>query len=167
MDSQGNLWRPGLEAVVRTGNDTDVVARAWWRDPWPTPIEGTLDPCLYRHAVCGKEFTVHLTVGPGTYYVKLKFAENGSDGPRQRAMTININGQPVAKGFDVFGTAGARARAVDLVFNDIQPRNGVISVQLIGDKIGEQQSDAFLNALEVGPGDGGKGASPKTIYAAP
>jgi hypothetical protein len=55
---------------------------------------------------------------------------------------------------------------VDLVFNGLEPKNGVIEIRLTGDDIQGQQAEAMLQALEVGPGDGGSGAAPKTAFAA-
>ncbi len=55
---------------------TDSVAQSWWTTPAPLPVMATSDEELYRYGVHGKEFCVNVTVGPGTYYVRLKFAAN-------------------------------------------------------------------------------------------
>ena len=83
--------------------------------------------------------------------------------PGQRAMSIDINGNPVVDRFDVLKTAGGPHRAVDLVINKIEPQNGVIAIHFRGDKIDQQQVEAIIQAIEIGPGDGGKGAIPQTI----
>ena len=75
-DSSGNLWRPGTEFIIRTGTMTDSVAQSWWTTPAPLPVMATSDAELYRYGVHGKEFCANVTVGPGTYYVRLKFAAN-------------------------------------------------------------------------------------------
>jgi hypothetical protein len=53
---------------------------------------------------------------------------------------------------------------VDLVFNDLEPRNGIIEIRLTGSERVENgntmRGEAFLQALEVGPGRGGRGAKP-------
>jgi len=53
-------------------------------------------------------------------------------------------------------------RVADLVFNDLDPRNGIIEVRLTGAERLEggnrMRGEAFLRALEVGPGKGGRGA---------
>ncbi len=152
VDRQGNTWRPGLECIVRTGKDTDVTEKAWFGDPWPTVIEGTNDPELFRNGIQGKEIVINVTVAPGTYHVALKFADNRFDGPGQRTMTIDVNGSKV-EGFDVCARAGARGKAMDLVLNGVRPKNGIIAIRLTGDGEGAKQSNAFVNALEVGPGD--------------
>ena len=126
-------------------------------DPWPTAIEGTNDPELFRNGIHGKEIIINVTVAPGTYHVDLKFADNLVDGPGKRTMTVEVNGEIVAKEFDVWAKAGARAKVTDLVLNGVHPKNGIIAIRLTGDMAGEgdraKQFDAFVNALEVGPGD--------------
>lgn len=164
IDSAGNAWKPGAEFVARTGAGTDVVAKTWWTYRQSVFVAGTKDEELYRYGVHWKDFAVNVTVGPGKYYARLMFAENQFDGPRQRAMTIEINGKKMLEGFDVFATAGAARRAVDLVFNGIEPKDGVIEIRLAGDDIQCGQAEAMLQALEVGPGDGGSGAVPLSVY---
>jgi len=87
---------------------------------------------LYRYGVHGKEFVVNVTVGPGTYYVRLKFAANRGLNTCENCVSIAINGQPVVSRMDVAATAGGVQRAADLVFNEIQPRNGVIDIRFTG-----------------------------------
>ena len=119
-DSQGNMWRPGTEFIIRTGTMTDSVAQSWWTTPAPLPVLATGDAELYRYGVHGKEFCVNVTVGPGTYYVRLKFAANRQLNTAANCVSIAINGQPMVSQMDVAATAGGTLRAIDLVFNDIQ-----------------------------------------------
>ena len=161
-DSAGNLWRPATEWIVRTGTMTDSVAATWWSTPCPEPIAGTKDPQLYRYGAHAKEFIANVTVGPGTYYVRLKFAATRGIDTKKNCVTIEICGKRVVTKMDVAATAGGPNKAVDLVFNNIAPRNGVIDVRFVGgdpDKPGS--GEAFVQALEVGPGSGGTGATPK------
>jgi hypothetical protein len=181
IDSEGNAWRPGTEFVARAGAGVDSVAASWWTQRRRLHIAGTDDPELYRYGVHAREFWVDITVGPGTYHARLKFAETRNVDPAQRAMTILINGQEVVRDLDLIATAGARMsarqcarprrlislpaglnRAVDLVFNDIVPANGVISIRFQG----KGEAEAMVQAIEVGPGDGGAGATPVTISSA-
>jgi hypothetical protein len=159
IDSKGNAWRPGTEFIARTGHLTDVVAKTWWTMRQAVFVNGTPDPELYRYGVHWKDLGVNLTVGPGAYHVRLKFAETECDGPKQRGITIFVNGAKIVDGFDVFATAGGAKKAVDLVFNDIKPLRGVIEIRFVG-----VNRDAMVQAIEVGPGPGGEGAAPKTIY---
>jgi len=181
IDWQGNAWRPATEFIARTGALTDSVAKTWWTMQQAVFIHGPndkdlgsevggsanhLDPRLYRYGVHGPDFTVNVTVGPGTYHARLKFAETQYNAADERGITIYINGEKVVDGFDVFATAGGVNRGVDLVFNNIHPKNGVIAIRFVGLKIGGCQRDASVQAVEVGPGDGGTGANPKSVTLA-
>ena len=164
-DSQGNFWRPATEFIVRTGDLTDSVAKTWWTLRQAVFVKGTPDPELYRYGVHAPDFTVNTTVGPGTYHVRLKFAETQYVGGNERGTIIYINGQKVQEAFDVAATAGGRNKAVDLVYNNIHPQNGAIAIRFVGSKVNGCQRDAIIQALEVGPGDGGQGSPAKSIAA--
>ena len=165
VDSQGNLWRPGTEFIVRTGDRTDSVAKAWWTMRQAVFVKGTPDPELYRYGVHAGDFTVNATVGPGTYHVRLKFAETQYEGANQRGITIYINGQKVQDGLDVWATAGGANQPADLVYNEIRPQHGTIAIRFVGSKVDGCQRDAMIQALEMGPGDGGQGSTAKSISA--
>jgi hypothetical protein len=161
IDSGGEAWRPATEFIVRTGDLTDSVAKTWWIMRQAVFVKGTSDPELYRYGVHWADFTVNVTVGPGSYHARLKFAETQYSGANQRSITIFINGRKVAEDFDVFATAGGANKAVDLVFNDLEPQNGVLSIRFVGNKIVGYPGEATVQAVEVGPGNGGAGATPK------
>jgi hypothetical protein len=161
IDSKGNSWRPATEFILRLGHLADVVKLAWWTEPRAHTILNTSDPEIYRYGVHSKDMTAYFTVGPGSYYVILKFAETRDLPELERAMTIEINGREMVKGFDVLATAGGKGRAVDLVFNDIQSQNGVIAIRLYGTYGGE----AIIQAIEVGPGRAEGGAKPICVKA--
>ncbi|MCX6621532.1 MAG: malectin domain-containing carbohydrate-binding protein [Acidobacteria bacterium] len=165
VDSEGNSWMPGMEFVARTGDITDVVAKTWWTLRQAVFVTGTPNPELYRYGVHWRDFAINATTGPGTYWVRLKFAENEFNAPGQRGIDIVINGKKVVDGFDVLATAGGRSKAVDLVFPGIQPKNGIIEIRLAGRAIQGVVRDAMIQALEIGPGTAGSGAEPKTIGA--
>ncbi len=163
-DSAGHLWRPGTEFVVRSGAMADSVATAWWTKPAAGPIAGTPDPELYRYGIHAKEFVVNVTVGPGKYHARLKFAAARGLDTNRNCITLAINGKEVVKKMDVTATAGGPSRAVDLVFNDIEPRNGVIDFRFTGgDAKAGIDGEAFVQAIEVGPGSGGTSATPVTV----
>lgn len=168
-DSKGNNWRPATEVITRTGNCTDSVKLTWWTNPDPNTISGTSDPELYRYGMHKDEFWANLTVGPDTYYIRLKFAATRNLDTRLNCFDILINGQPVVKKLDVAATAGGPNRAVDLVFHDIKPKNGIIEVRFKSVPVmdGGQvfQGEAFVQALELGTGRGGKGAEPVSSSA--
>ncbi|MBI4581768.1 MAG: hypothetical protein HY718_18880 [Planctomycetes bacterium] len=173
VDSAGNAWRPATEWAIRLGHAVDSVAGAWYTTRRQLIVADAQDPELYRYGAHGKDFWADFTVGPGTYYARLKFAETRRIEPRLRAVTILINGEEVASNVDLAATAQAAAgrmlrparpaagmrRAVDLVFNGIAPRNGVISIRLKGSFGGE----AMVQAIEVGLGERGEGATPVAL----
>jgi hypothetical protein len=168
-DRQGHTWRPGTEWVTRIGSGKDAVAECWWTRPVAEPIAGTADPELYRYGVHARDFWVNLTVGPGDYHVRLKFAAARGLEIRKNCFDIRINGRRVAERLDVTATAGGTHRAVDLVFNHLEPANGAIEVRLTAARVQDGETvargEAFLQALEVGPGRGGTGAQPVSAPA--
>jgi hypothetical protein len=150
---------------VKTGHGPapDAVARAWWTMRQAVFIKDVPDPELYRYGVHGPDFTVNVTVGPGRYHVRIKFAENQFDGPNQRGITIYLNGEKVTENLDVWKTAGGAHKGIDLVYNNIDPRHGVIAIRLEASTLHGCKGEAMVQAIEVGPGDGGKGANPQSI----
>jgi hypothetical protein len=145
VDSRGNGWLPGTEFVVRSGPGTDPVARTWWTVPSPENVTGTADPELYRHGVHAPEFWVNVTVGPGVYSVGLRFAERrGLTDPTRRPLQVFINGQEQVRQLDVAARAGGLHRALDMRFDQVRPRNGIIEVRLAA-----PGGEAILQALEV------------------
>ncbi|MBI4324448.1 MAG: hypothetical protein HY674_04220 [Chloroflexi bacterium] len=168
-DSRGCAWRPATEFVTRIGEGKDSVAECWRTAPAAEPIAGTPDPELYRSGVHGRDFWVNLTVGPGCYHARLKFAATRGLDSRKNCFDITINGRRVVERLDVAATAGGPNRAVDLVFNDIAPANGVIEVRFTASRTidgdAARLGEAFVQALEVGRGNGGKGAQPVSAAA--
>jgi hypothetical protein len=174
IDTAGNAWRPGTDVTVRTGHVSDVVAQTWWTRKQAVLVKGTVDADLYSYGIHAKDFTVNLLVGPGTYYARLKFSENQYRELNRRAINIYINDRKVVDRFDVLATAAklnevekfpgqpdtAAHRAFDLVFNDIAPVNGIIEIRMTGEQIGDAATEAILQALEVGLGNGGEGVTP-------
>ena len=165
-DSQGNLWRPATEFIVRLGKLVDSVERAWWTTPVSDEIANTRDPELYRYGVHAPDFMANFTVGPGNYHVTIKLAAVREIDTKTNPMSILINGKMVVENLHVSATAGAPNKALDLVFNDIVPRNGIIDVRFRGtDIVGSertQMADVFAQAIEVAPGVG-KGANPPLV----
>jgi hypothetical protein len=168
-DAEGHLWRPATEFVTRLGRNRDSLD-AWYTNRTDYRISGTRDPELYRYGVHCHEFWVPVTVGPGKYHARLKFAlARGSESPTN-SFNVLLNGQTVVENLDIEATAGGPNRAVDLVFNDLTPLHGIIEIRLKAtDRPGADGGDlseAFLQALDVGPGPGGEGTKPKTRVAA-
>lgn len=160
VDSAGHAWRPATEFVVRTTPASDSVVRSWWTKPRAESIADTSDPELYKFGAHAPEIIVNCTVAPGKYYVRLKLAATGDPATNGHPVSIAINGRQVVTDMDLVATAGGANRATDLVFNDIEPGNGIVEVRLTS-----ASGDAFIQAMEVGPGAGGKGAEPISVRA--
>jgi len=147
VDASGNEWLPGTEFVVRSGHNLDSVTQAWWTQGVTEPIANTRDPELYRYGVHAPEFWINVTVAPGNYRVRLRFAERREEtDPRRRPMTISLNGQPAVPTLDIAARAGGRFRAFDLDFADVRPSHGVIEIRLSA-----PGGEAMLQALEIIP----------------
>ena len=163
-DTQGQSWRPATEFVVRLASLKDAVAECWWTQPVTAPIGGTADAELYRYGVHARDFWVNVTVGPGTYYARLKLAATRGREQSSPGFAIRINGRIVVPNLDVVATAGGPNRAVDLIFPGLTPQRGIIEVRLTGTRrmADDQvvQDEAYLQALEVGPGGGSPGTTP-------
>jgi hypothetical protein len=161
VDSAGSAWRPATEFTLRLKPLADLVPLAFWSEPRGKDAAGTPDPELYRYGVHGRDFTAYFTVLPTqTYHVRLKFCQSEPPAkPGGYATSIDIVGQQVVGDMDIAATAGGLGRAVDLVFNDIRPKNGVISIRLWNRFSGE----AMIQAIEVGPGASPAGAKPVPV----
>lgn len=148
LDSAGNEWLPGTEFVVRSGWATDSVEKSWWTAPVKEPIANTNDPQLYSYGIHGKEFWVNVTVGPGQYYATLKFASTSRTSPEtHNIVTVLINGKEVLTEMDVAEAAGGPLKAVDKIFKNISPQNGIIELRFKGCK----DTEAIVQAVEIGP----------------
>ena len=169
-DAKGHWWRPGTEVVTRLGAGKDTVAGCWWTNAVAEPITGASDPELYRYGYHASDFWVNITVGPGKNYVRLRFAATRGIDTGKNCFDIRLNGREVARNLDVTATAGGANKAVDLVFNNVTPENGVIVIRFTSPQVaaGGQaaRGEAFVQAIEVGPGFGGRGATPISSTAA-
>ena len=154
VDTEGNTWRPGMEYVARTGDLTDAGAKTWWTTRQAVFVEKTRNPELYRYGIHWPEFVVNVTVGPGSYHVRIHLAETQFTGPHQRSMTILVNDEPKTEDLDVFAAAGGANKALELVYNDISPKNGMIAIKFKGNALAGPPSEAMVQAIEVGPGPG-------------
>ncbi|WP_018625945.1 malectin domain-containing carbohydrate-binding protein [Niabella aurantiaca] len=149
QDTAGHFWRPGTEVVTRVGPMVDTVATCWFVQPVKERIAATNDPGLYRYGYHAPEFWVNLTVGPGEYKLRLKFAATRGLGDRKNSFDILVNGKMVAERFDIISRAGKVNTATDLVFNNIKPQNGIIRVKLRAND--PENGKALLQALEISP----------------
>ena len=169
-DANGHLWRPGTEVVSRLGAGRDTVAECWWTKAATEPIAGTPDQELYRYGYHARDFCVNITVGPGKYFARLKFAATRDIDTQKNCFNICLNGHEVVRSLDVAATAGGPNKAVDLMFNHILPEKGMIAIRFTSPRVAEGdqavRGEAFVQAIEIGPGTGGRGATPVQSVAA-
>jgi malectin (di-glucose binding ER protein) len=162
-DSKGGLWRPATEVAARFGPAVDTLAAGWWTNA-AEKVTGTQQPELYRYGLHGHEFRVNLTVGPGKYDLRLAFANTRGLDTQKNCFDILINGRTVAQKLDVTATAGGPNKAVDLIFKNIAPSNGVVEVFFKGYEFPEgataRHGEAFVQALEIGKNLRGESATP-------
>jgi hypothetical protein len=155
LDANRNAWRPGTEFVTRVGFGVDTVARCWWHRRRSMYIGGTKDEELYRYGVHAPDFWVNLTVAPGSYLVRLHWADTpetpwlereGRWEPVSRPTTVAINGAKVIENLNVRKEVGT-FRAYVLEFAGIQPKSGIIELRFTS----TPGHEAMIQALEVIP----------------
>jgi len=118
-DSQGQVW--GADSGYSGGITYSVL----------NTIANTSDQALYqteRYSV-GAPVQYEFAAPNGTYSVTLKFSENFFFSPGQRVFNIVINGQQVARNFDIVQAAGGPFKAIDQTFVTTVT-NGQVFVQL-------------------------------------
>jgi len=106
-----------------------------------------------------REFQYNIPVSPGVYELRLYFADplrmpdtdQKEDAQNVRHLAIDLNGRPLLANFDPVADGGSSA--VDVrVFKDVRPaEDGYLHLQFVGKK-----SRAFVNAIELVPGQPGK-----------
>ncbi|NOZ06489.1 MAG: hypothetical protein GXP41_09105 [Chloroflexi bacterium] len=109
------------------------------------PISGTQDVALYqtqRQGMSAYKFWVS-TAYVGTYDVQLRFAELDVSGPGQRVFDVQIEGQPVLTGFDLYTEAGGKDVAYDRTFR-VTVADGEVTVEFLP-RVGQP----VLNAISV------------------
>lgn len=114
------------------------------------PVARTPDPTLYQARREG-EFTYDIPLHPGTYELRLYFAETVYGGETSRLFAVTANGRPLLASFDIISDAGGDDIADLKVFRDISPdRDGALHLHFQG-----EGRPALLNAIEVLPAAGG------------
>jgi hypothetical protein len=143
VDHAGKLWDP--DTYFSGGNAVQSAVQHIWR---------TQDPIIYRSSRQG-DFTYNIPLKPGTYELRLHFAEAqygpenaGGGGEGSRTMTVSANGEPVLHDFDVLADAGGERTAEVKVFHDISPASdGQLHLSFSG-----RNGSAMLSAIEILPG---------------
>lgn len=150
VDRAGHRWRPATEVICPKGpGGIDTVAKHWWTQPRADVIDGTPEPELYRYGMHAEAFTVFFTVGPGRYTVRIRLAETRPSEQTAGTMTITINGQQKEGRLNVLQRAKSPRHAMDLTYETIKPKNGVIEIRFAGN----DGAEAIAQAVEVLPAD--------------
>jgi len=142
-DSLGNVWAAdenfvGGAPATNTGTITGS-------------LPGSGDQALYENERYGASLLYNFQAPNQLYQVTLKFSENYWTSAGSRVFNVMINGNTVLTNFDIFAAAGGEFKAVDKVFNNIQPDSqGRIIVQL-----GPTSADnAKIDAIQIIPQPG-------------
>ena len=144
VDHAGKLWTP--DSYFAGGMAVSSSTQHIWR---------TQDPMIYRSSRQG-DFTYNIPLQPGTYELRLHFAENfygpesvGGGGEGSRTMTISANGQILLGDFDVLADAAGERTADIKVFPSISPAgDGQLHLAFSSGASGS----AMISAIEVLPG---------------
>jgi hypothetical protein len=156
VDSAGNAWRPATEWVVRSGFSNDTVDKAWWTTRRSMYIGKTSDEELYRYGAHGKEFWVNLTVAPGVYDLRLKFADTPLTAWMERegnwnrilhSVKVDVNGVEAVPAMSISRAAGNLFTAVDKVVRGVKPDHGMVRVHFVG----VDNKEATIQALALVP----------------
>jgi len=156
VDHNGNSWRPATEWVIRSGFSNDTVDKAWWTNRRSMYIGKTPDEELYRYGAHGKEFWVNLTVGPGTYDLRLKFADTPLTAWMERedkwqrvlhSVKVDVNGKEAIPAMSISGAAGDLFTAIDKVVKGVKADHGMVRVHFTG----VDNKEATVQALELVP----------------
>ncbi len=121
-------------------------------------IYRTLDPTLFQTQRFG-EFSYDIPLRPGTYELRLYFAELNygpgtlsGGGETSRVFNVTMNGQPLLTGFDVFADVGGNNTADVRVFKDVTPASdGYLHLRFL-----RVVDEPMVNAIELVPGVPGK-----------
>jgi len=144
VDHAGKLWSP--DSYFAGGTAVPSAVQHIWR---------TQDPIVYRTSRQG-DFSYNIPLKPGTYELRLHFAETfygpentGAGGEGSRIMTVLANGQTLLHDFDVLADSGGDRTAEVKVFSDLSPAaDGQLHLSFSAVKSGS----AMLSAIEILPG---------------
>ncbi len=148
VDHAGKVWNP--DEFFSGGTAVSGNVQHIWR---------TLDPISYRNSRQG-DFTYDIPLKPGTYELRLHFAENlygpeneAGGGEGSRTMSVLANGQPLLRDFDALADAGDGRTANIKVFPNVSPANdGKLHLSFASSRSGS----AMVSAIEILPGVRGK-----------
>lgn len=134
LDPSGQTW--ASDTGFLGGNPFSVSSN----------IAATATPYLYQSERWNTGPVQYVfAVAPGTYNVRLKFAEIYFNQAGKRQFDINLNGTVVLPAFDILAAAGASNTAIDRVFT-VDASSGQISILLV-----PILSNPKMSAIEILP----------------
>ncbi len=140
-DRDGNRWQS--DACFTGGAAVSLPVHTLYR---------TRDSELYSTARAG-DFSYNLPLRPGTYELRLYFADTAfqpgpamDGGENRRVFNVDLNGQPLLKQFDIIADSGPNTADVR-VFKDVEPAPDGLLHLTFRSRI----SEPLLNAIEVLP----------------
>ena len=95
-------------------------------------VANTEDDALYRKERWGKPLSYNIPLANGSYDVELHFAEVYFTEPSKRLMDINIEGQKVLAGYDIFAKAGGKNVAKVETLQNISITDSTLNIQFVG-----------------------------------
>jgi hypothetical protein len=143
-DKSGNVWfadRAHQEGAQWGALGGGTVAR-----PSPTPRPGQApspeaDVYLFeRYGMSGYRFQLP----PGTYTVRLHFAENHQPGAGNRVFDVTVNGKPVLTEFDVFKETGGLGAPLVRDFKGLETRDGRMEIGFT-----PRQGEPMINGIQI------------------
>jgi hypothetical protein len=170
----GPLAAPGGTNAIRimagaaAASYTDAFGAQWSKDSYFTGgttaaapyrnIARTRDPTIYLNRREG-DFRYDIPLSPGVYEMRLFFAETvygeggvEGGGETSRLFSVFANDAPILTLFDVISDAAGSNTADVKVFKDIAPAaDGYLHLRFVS-----QKAFAFINAMEILPGEGGR-----------
>ncbi|MFZ9504015.1 MAG: malectin domain-containing carbohydrate-binding protein, partial [Cyclobacteriaceae bacterium] len=129
INSGGAVYNNWLADVNFTGGKTFTN---------PVPIDNTTEDVVYQTERYGLAFSYAIPVTTAGYYqLKLHFAEiyhglKNNLGVGARVMNVSAEGQPILQNFDIFATAGGKAKAVIMTFDSLQVSDGALNLSFTG-----------------------------------
>jgi Malectin domain/Prolyl oligopeptidase family len=164
---QNSLAESSVRIHAGGGAFTDDAGNAWAADNYfntgaayatSAPIDGTVNDALYQSErydlAGGSELTYSIPVTPGTYKVRLHFAEIFFTAAAQRVFDVSIENQIAFANLDIFAEAGAKNQALVKEYT-LAVSDSLLSITLI-----HKIENPKIAAIEVLPGDPGALGAP-------
>lgn len=106
-------------------------------------VQGTQNQRLYKfeRALDNGAFTYSIPIGqPGTFTVKLLFAENYHSSTGQRVGSVAINGSNYLSNFDIFAEAGGKNIALIKAWNNVVMPSSTVTIEV---------TNTLINGIEL------------------